>query len=195
MDADHVSRFNFEVSLADARPLYFCDADGTRAGVMWYIRRVTVDKVGEIVARRDAEEIGLTDAKSQFWLAANVYLSTPEARRPSPPPAPDVPTPRSRPPPAPAPVDRKRPPVRPTAPLERPAAPSAGRRPRIRPTPRRDSATRRPGSRSPALVVDRLGIPLAYVGRSIPSGVISLARASLPGPRRSQKSLPGASDV
>ena len=38
----------------------------------------------------------------------------------------------------------------------------------------------------------RLGIPLAYIGRSIP---FTLARASLPAPRRSTRSLPGGSDV
>ncbi len=97
VDADHLDRFNAEVSLAQARPLYFCDTDGTRAGVMWYLRRITVDRVGEPVARRDAEDIGLSDAK--FWLAANVFpplvpgnrgsrTRPPSQSPPSPPPRP-----------------------------------------------------------------------------------------------------------
>ena len=60
LDADHVRRFENELTLAEARPLYFFDTDGTRAG-LWYIHRVAVDRVDTPTARRDAEEIGLTD--------------------------------------------------------------------------------------------------------------------------------------
>ena len=72
VDTDHVTRFQFEISLSDARPLYFFDGDGTRAGTMWYLRRVMVDKVDPQVAKRDAEELGLTDPT--FWAAANAFL-------------------------------------------------------------------------------------------------------------------------
>jgi len=198
VDADHVSRFLFELTLADARPLYFFDTDGTRAGVMWYVRRVVVDKVDRQVARRDAEELGLSDDK--FWLAANAYLDsiapTPApADKPAPAPAAPAPTPAppvddaSKPAPAPAPA--------PATGANAPPAPSAG----PPPGPSADAGPQ-PVSHDPtawkplaALVVTGLGVPLAYVSRvAIPPSLVSLAKASLPGPRRSPKSLPGRSD-
>ncbi|QEH37638.1 hypothetical protein OJF2_62290 [Aquisphaera giovannonii] len=72
IDRDQVSRFNFEIADNDARPLYFFDADGSRAGALWYIRRVALDRVERDVARREAEDIGLKD--SEGWLAATNYL-------------------------------------------------------------------------------------------------------------------------
>ena len=45
IDRAHVARFNFELAMSEARPLYFFDSDGTRAGTLWYIRRVAVDRV------------------------------------------------------------------------------------------------------------------------------------------------------
>jgi hypothetical protein len=184
--------------LADARPLYFFDTDGTRAGVMWYVRRVVVDKVDRQVARRDAEELGLSDDK--FWLAANAYLDsiapTPApADKPAPAPAAPAPTPAppvddaSKPAPAPAPA--------PATGANAPPAPSAG----PPPGPSADAGPQ-PISHDPtawkplaALVVTGLGVPLAYVSRvAIPPSLVSLAKASLPGPRRSPKSLPGRSD-
>jgi len=74
IDQEHVSRFKSEVSFTEGRPLFFCDADGTRAGVMWYIHRVTVDKIDPMIARRDGEELGLSDPK--FWQAAEDYLDS-----------------------------------------------------------------------------------------------------------------------
>ena len=56
IDADHVARFQFEIGSADARPLFFFDSDGSRPGSLWYIRRLTVDKVDPQIARREAEE-------------------------------------------------------------------------------------------------------------------------------------------
>ena len=41
IDRDHVNRFNFEIAAGEARPLFFFDSDGTRAGALWYIRRIT----------------------------------------------------------------------------------------------------------------------------------------------------------
>ncbi len=172
VDADHVSRFLFEVSLADARPLYFCDTDGTRAGALWYIRRVKVDKVGEIVARRDAEELGLSDSK--FWLAANAYLASLKVSESSTEPKAD-PTPSI------APV-----PVR-DVPASKPQTNSSAST-FFTPLDSRDPSAWKSVA---ALVVTGLGVPLAYLSRS---GVVSLARASLPAPRRSCKSLPGGSD-
>src|SRR5262249_1275455 len=54
LDSDHISRFESELSSSDARPIYFCDADGTRAGALWYIRRMTVDKIDQQEATREA---------------------------------------------------------------------------------------------------------------------------------------------
>ncbi len=89
LDAEHVRRFEQELSLADSRPIYFFDADGTRAGALWYIHRVAVDHVDAKAARRDAEEIGLTDPA--FLRAADAYLSQPSAPKPA--PASDLPQP------------------------------------------------------------------------------------------------------
>jgi protein tyrosine phosphatase (PTP) superfamily phosphohydrolase (DUF442 family) len=73
LDRDQVTRFNFEVGLGEARPLYFFDADGTRAGALWYIRRMTVDKADQAVARREAEELGL--AQGTLWQSASNYVA------------------------------------------------------------------------------------------------------------------------
>ena len=61
IDRAHVDRFNFEVAAGEARPLFFFDADGTRAGALWYIRRIANDRVDHQIARREAEGLGLTD--------------------------------------------------------------------------------------------------------------------------------------
>lgn len=191
VDADHVDRFNFELSLADARPLYFFDKDGARAGLMWYVHRVLIDRVDPQVARRDAEDLGLIDP--QFLLAADTYL---KSRRPAP-----VSGDRSQSAsnlPAPAPADTpSRPGPAPATGNNAPPAPSAG------PAPGGSAdAASAPAPQDPtawkslaALVVTGLGVPLAYISRSaIPASVATLARASLPGPRRTPKSLPGRSD-
>jgi hypothetical protein len=81
LDTNHIARFHAELALASSRPLYFCDIDGTRAGTLWYIHKVTVDRVDPLVARRDAEEIGLKN--DAFWKAATAYL---ESIRPAPTP-------------------------------------------------------------------------------------------------------------
>src|SRR5262249_38214310 len=39
IDRNHIARFNFEIAAGEARPLFFFDSDGTRAGALWYIRR------------------------------------------------------------------------------------------------------------------------------------------------------------
>jgi protein tyrosine phosphatase (PTP) superfamily phosphohydrolase (DUF442 family) len=79
IDRDHLERFNFELSLSAARPLYFFDGDGTKAGTLWYIRRITLDRVNTQIARREAEDLGLSD--QTYWLAATNYLETLERSR------------------------------------------------------------------------------------------------------------------
>ena len=76
IDKTHASRFNFELALSDARPLYFFDTDGTRAGTLWYIRRITLDRVNSQIARREAEELGLNNP--DYWTAAIRFLERPE---------------------------------------------------------------------------------------------------------------------
>jgi protein tyrosine phosphatase (PTP) superfamily phosphohydrolase (DUF442 family) len=72
IDRAHVARFNLELGMAEARPLYFFDSDGTRAGVLWYIRRVAVDRINNEIARREAENVGLNNP--DYWSAARNYL-------------------------------------------------------------------------------------------------------------------------
>ena len=74
VDSKHLELFSAELSLSEARPLYFCDTDGDRAGVLWYLRRITVDKVDPQDASREAQEMGLRD--KEFWLAASKYLES-----------------------------------------------------------------------------------------------------------------------
>ena len=192
VDADHVSRFLFELSVANTRPLYFFDREGTRASVMWFIRRVSVDHVDPQVARRDAEELGLSE--DRFWQAANVYL---EGIKPTPAPAPAKPAAKL---PASAPVGPAKAPLNSTqlegsggsAPQPQSAGPASAAVELANPPDPRDSTAWKPIA---ALVVTGLSIPLAYVSRAtLPASVLSRARASLPGPRRSPKSLPGRWD-
>jgi protein tyrosine phosphatase (PTP) superfamily phosphohydrolase (DUF442 family) len=89
IDGEHVARFNFELGSVEARPLYFFDSDGSRPGALWYIRRLTLDKVDPQIARREAEELGLVDQTA--WLATTRYvekrdagLTNPGAARSSP---------------------------------------------------------------------------------------------------------------
>jgi protein tyrosine phosphatase (PTP) superfamily phosphohydrolase (DUF442 family) len=73
IDRDHVDRFQFELAAVEARPLFFFDSNGTRAGALWYIRRIVADKVDPQMARREAEELGLVDGAA--WLAATDYVA------------------------------------------------------------------------------------------------------------------------
>jgi protein tyrosine phosphatase (PTP) superfamily phosphohydrolase (DUF442 family) len=183
VDRDLVSRFNFELSLSNARPLYFCDTDGTRAGMMWYIRRLTVDKVDPQVANREAEELGLAD--KSFWLAASTYL---ESVNPPPRPAPEPPKPAPAVPPKPE-------DVAPPAPQPQAVVPAPG--------PIAQTVPDVPGSPAlpdptawrsvAAMMVTGLGIPLAYWSRSTFPTFRTLRRASLPAPARQPRSLPPAS--
>lgn len=196
VDAVHVSRFESEIALADSRPLYFCDNDGNRPGVMWYVHRVAVDKVDSEVARRDAEELGLTDPA--YWAAAKAYL---DARKPQPvtPPAATPPKPAAgagnapAPPPAPAAVPSPAaatPAPTPAAAKPAPAAPAPAATPATPPAPGagkpsagNDAGAPRdpvaaaesagPSVQDPnawrplaAMLVTGFGVPLAYVSRA-----------------------------
>jgi protein tyrosine phosphatase (PTP) superfamily phosphohydrolase (DUF442 family) len=196
VDAVHVSRFESEIALADGRPLYFCDTDGTRPGTLWYVHRLMIDKVDAEVARRDAEELGLSD--KTFWAAAKTYL---DLARPHPVALPDTSSPKpaaSSPAPAPAPsAPGTTPPATPAAPKPAdaptapPAAPGPAHAADAGPPPPRDPDAWKPLA---AMLVTGLGVPLAYVSRTaIPTTLRALSRASLPAPQPSPRSLPGAS--
>jgi protein tyrosine phosphatase (PTP) superfamily phosphohydrolase (DUF442 family) len=103
VDRDHVTRFEFEISLADARPLYFFDTDGNRAGMLWYLHRMTDerDSYDAEEALRQAAELGLGD--DAFKNAAQTYLDRlKKAAAPGPSSAPAAPAT-----PAPAPAPRR----------------------------------------------------------------------------------------
>jgi len=92
VDRDHLARFGFEVSLADARPLYFFDADGKRAGMLWYLHRMTDknESYDPEDASHQAEELGF--GEGPFKKAAQAYLeglkkTAPPAQTPAPAPA------------------------------------------------------------------------------------------------------------
>jgi len=74
IDRAHVERFNYEMAAADSRPLFFFDSDGSSAGALWYIHRVMVNRVDQQIARREAEELGLSD--QAYWSAAVDYVAT-----------------------------------------------------------------------------------------------------------------------
>jgi protein tyrosine phosphatase (PTP) superfamily phosphohydrolase (DUF442 family) len=205
IDREHVTRFGFEVAAGEARPLYFFDSDGTRSGALWYIRRIATDRVDQQVARREAEELGLSDLK--YWSAVTKYVSTlPQERTtstsdnthgnatssavafaaPSDAAGPKAAMTNPREPetkpagaqPSPAPAEQGAPSVLPT--LE-PTEPTDEDRPPV------DAAL--PGNPMAwrtftVMVVTCVGLPLAYWGRNLSPANRARIRASLPGPAR-----------
>ncbi len=206
IDREHVARFEFEVAAGVARPLYFFDSDGTRSGALWYVRRIATDRVDQQVARREAEELGLSDQK--YWSAVTEYVSTlpkerttstsddahanagspavalaspTEAPRPNLAPA----TPRgpetspARALPVPAPAEQASPFLHPV--LE-PIEPTEGSRPPVEPAlPANPFAWRS----FTVMIVTCVGLPLAYWSRNLaPAYRARTIRASLPGPAR-----------
>jgi protein tyrosine phosphatase (PTP) superfamily phosphohydrolase (DUF442 family) len=219
VDHDHINRFHFELSLADARPVYFFDAEGNRAGMLWYIQRMTVknDSYDPEEASRQAEELGLADPV--FRKAATRYLEeakpkTAPTPRPAPTPASTPattstsnPTPEGSPkanvPEAPALVsvatpvpelpDETKIPARPEA-IAPPAEVTSSLAQLTSALKTKAAAAQDPTAWRPlaALLLTVLGIPAAYWSRSVISFRVR-ARASLPGPARRLRSLPAAS--
>jgi protein tyrosine phosphatase (PTP) superfamily phosphohydrolase (DUF442 family) len=185
-DAEHVSRFNAEIDQPDARPLYFFDNEGDRAGAMWYIRRITVEKVkvDAKTAVQEAKALGMSD--QHIWLAATGYLDRLSNVAPSGGTAAEA----AAVPAGPATIE---PPKAPAPETSRPrsAAAAAAVEPASTESPR-DPAAWKPLA---AMLVTTLGVPLAYWAPSAFSalGGLGRARASLPAPGRSPRSLPGAS--
>ena len=65
-------------SISKSRPAkrglsFFLTPTGRVPGALWYIRRIANDRVDHQIARREAEELGLTDKSS--WAAATNYVS------------------------------------------------------------------------------------------------------------------------
>ena len=197
LDREHFERFSAELALNDARPLFFFDHDGSRAGAMWFIHRVLDDKVGWDVARREAEELGLTDAEAWREIRETVdrqlAYSTPASPRTTD---------------ADANANADNSPAPAAAPASEPAEPATPAKPTVMSEPVEGglssaieilqtttgnlSEAWRPAA---ALFVTGLTFPLAYFGRSVLPVILAKTRASLPGPGPQPKSLPPASDA
>ena len=219
--AAHVDRFNFEVAVGEARPLFFFDSDGTRAGALWYIRRITNDRMDHQIARREAEGLGLTDTSA--WTAATNYVSGLSAPHATASPSDSSqslfnssvsmsgPTIDQKPAQAgentntsAAPADKtsqstqsNATPAAAAAPTQAAAIPSA-KVDQSASAPRDSSAASAPSlgiawRPFAAMVISGLAVPLAYWSRTVTPNVLSKARASLPGAARQPKSLPGES--
>ena len=189
IDRSHVARFNLELAMGEARPLYFFDSNGTRAGTLWYIRRISVDRVHSEIARREAENLGLYNP--DYWSAAKSYLERQDNLRS-----------QALDPPGPVSLAAPQEAAEPTAQLIRshalPGPPA--------PTPA-SSPGSTPGTACPiadatiawqpcaAIVITGLTVPLGYWSRSVVPTILARTRASLPAPARRWKSLPRALDA
>ncbi|WP_152051041.1 hypothetical protein [Tautonia marina] len=223
IDATLVNRFEEEIALESARPLYFCDTDGSAAAVLWYIHRIKVDRSAPERARRDAERIA--PISPSLMLAAQAFLNgQPLAAQPEPEiPAlvleteyvvetelsPTEPSPESAEPSAvhdpttvvvegsAAPADTdSQPPIEPEPATTSPVAEASIAE--VFDDPFAKSAPVDPKSWGPyaAFFLTILAIPLAYWGSSnLPTGFRTRVRASLTGPARQPASLPQTSDA
>jgi hypothetical protein len=187
LSREQLDRFSFELSINDARPLYFFDEDGRRAGALWYLRRVLAENANADVARREAEELGLTDSSS--WKL--VYELVDRRLGPKPPeskadtnPTPAAPDPGASAPP------RASAAAAPAEPIARAATKRAGEVARA--SLIGDSGAWQPFA---AMVLTGLTFPLAYFSRTVVPTMLARTRASLPGPVRRPKSLPLSSDA
>ena len=213
LDPDRLARFQFELAAPEARPLFFFDADGSRAGALWYIRRVTVDRVDAQIARREAEEIGLKDQAT--WRLATTYVDRVEAARAHPAPtrtgAADPATPSGTLASSTSPRTAEKaeatetdanngPAIITDAPGDRPDAghpplfempkPTTTTAPADAPAgsfPLQDVVSWRPFA---AMLLTGLSLPLAYWSRTAIPDAIARARASLPAPAPRPRSLP-----
>ncbi len=185
IDRAHVARFNFELAMDEARPLYFFDSDGTRAGALWYIRRIAVDRVNTDIARREAEDLGLRNP--DYWAAARSYLERAdnlrsqalEATGPV-----STPVPQATEKPAPQ-------PARGTGAAASPASAQAAPASSSKAFSRAQAALVDTTARHPyaAIVITGLTFPLGYLSRSVVPTILARTRASLPAPARRLRSL------
>jgi protein tyrosine phosphatase (PTP) superfamily phosphohydrolase (DUF442 family) len=182
-----LARFASEIGQESARPIYFFDSDGSRAAVLWYLHQVATLKAAPDEAQRAASEIGPRNAK--LWAKAAAVV---ESLRPAPTADTFFPAPE--------------PPV--SAVPDREASIGAATE---RPSTARKTATNvagqpftagsdRPPAQDPtawkpyaALAAAGLGVPLAFLGRSAISRVVS-GRASQPEAERTPRAIAFASD-
>ncbi len=207
IDRDHLGRFNFEIAAGEARPLFFFDSDGTRAGALWYIRRVTSDRVDRQIARREAEELGLSNPA--YWGAVANFVtgagsgsqssanSGAVGRGPMIPPASlasasSAPRPEAAGDAAPTSTARIAPDAGAPADLSAVtglAFPQSNTtHPTTDPALPSDTLVWRPLA---AMMLTGLSLPLAYWSRTVVPTILEKARASLPAPAHRPKSLPG----
>ena len=201
-----LDRFNEVLAQANIRPIYFCDGDGRRAGLAWYLRLRLSDKVDAASARKQAEKIGLVAADlpgADRFLADRTVVPgrvtsasaaprvtwgdlEPVAPAPAPAPAPAVVVVSE-----PAIVAAMIPPAGPVTLPPTPSLPSIESRSGVgRDQPFDRNASWRPVA---ALVLSGLGVPLAYWSRTALGQMRTPRRASLTakgnGPR---KALPSS---
>ncbi len=77
---NRLARFNDLIAQNDQRPLYFCDTDGRRAGLIWYLRLRSRDHEDSDSARLKAEELGfqrIDIAAAEKFLKLNFALDLP----------------------------------------------------------------------------------------------------------------------
>jgi protein tyrosine phosphatase (PTP) superfamily phosphohydrolase (DUF442 family) len=208
LDASRLARFDDLIAQTENRPLYFCDSDGTRAGLVWYIHLRTVEGNDPQSAFQRAEEIGLTGAQARL---GETFLATHKTRArsvaaPAPVPASPVAIAGASKSEAPRPVSASPAPTPPPSPVLAPAPADAPTAPRL-PGEDRPQASAKPNLdryREPiawrpvaALVLTGIGVPLAYWSKSALSGVRSNRRrmASLPGSPRRSLDAPAGSDA
>ena len=78
IDPTRLTRFNDLIGPNDQRPLYFCDTDGRRAGLIWYLRLRSQDHDDADTARSKAEEIGFLagdQSRAEQFLKRNFVLN------------------------------------------------------------------------------------------------------------------------
>ena len=216
LDSSRLARFDELVSRSENRPLYFCDTDGSRSALIWYIHQRVVGQEDPQAALGKAEELGLGAAEIKL---AEDYLATqkPRAKAASSrvamatPPTVDSPPalPTAQPlapstPADPAPLALPDAPSPPIAPVAAPA-------PHTEPTPGmlpgehkpQASTEPKPDYRDPAawkpvaaLVLTGIGVPLAFWSRTMLSEFRhDRKRASLPGRVPRSLGAPGESDA
>lgn len=85
---EKIERFQRELDQETARPIYFFDGDGSRAGAMWFVASLArhKERLDLTNARREAKELGLIDAKA-WGLAESQAKSLLDPKRDSTAPA------------------------------------------------------------------------------------------------------------
>ena len=215
LDASRLARFDDLIARTDNRPLFFCDTDGTRAALAWYIHDRVVNQEDSQSALAKAEELGLSPAEvklAEDFLASQrpraksasassrVAMAAPSAAEPAPAaPAPATATASTPPalPEAPDPPARN---AQSAAPLHldeaTPSMLPGESKPQASNTPRPDY--RDPSAWKPvaALVLTGIGVPLAFWSRTMLSEFRHGRRqASLPGAKRRSLDAPAGSDA